>query len=69
MNVYSNNHNKIVRNNGQVYRIIVARLGKSELVDAECTYGSDRGQVLNLKKSRSVVAGEIRSALGMGLVS
>lgn len=69
MNVYSNNHNKIVRNNGQVYRIIVARLGKTELVDAECTLGPDRGQVINLKKSRSTVAGELRAAIGMGLVS
>lgn len=63
-------HNgKIVRNNGQVYKIISCRLGKATLVDAECIYGPDKGQVYNLRKSKATVAVELRSALKLGLVS
>ena len=65
----TNNNGKIVKVNGSVYRIIAQKLGKSVLVDAECTYGVDRGTIINLKKARSVIAGDIRKAINMGLVS
>lgn len=64
------NHNgKIIRHSGSVYRIIACQLGRAVLVDAECTFGPDKGQVYNLRKSKAQTAVELRSALKMGLVS
>jgi hypothetical protein len=62
-------HNKVVRNNGQTYRIIAFKLGKAVLVDAECVFGPDKGQVYNLRKSKTNVAAAIRQSLKLNLVS
>lgn len=63
-------HNgKVIRHSGSVYKIIACRLGKATLVDAECVFGPDKGQVYNLRKSKATVATELRSALKLGLVS
>lgn len=64
-----NHHNKIVRIDGAVWRVIACRLGKTFLIDAECVFGPERGTVVNLKKSRSPLASRLRGALDLNLVS
>ena len=68
---YLNFHNKIVRHNGHVYRIIAQTLGKAVLVNAECVYASDgtKGYLIDLVKSRTPLSADIRHCIGMNLVS
>ena len=68
MNETSHN-GKVIRHAGSVYKIIACQFGRSVLVDAECVFGPDKGQVYNLRKSKANTAVELRSALKLGLVS
>lgn len=64
------NHNgKIVRLDGNIFRIIAQKLGKRVLVDAECIFGAAKGTVVNLRDSRAKVALAIRKAINLNLVS
>lgn len=68
---YLNFHNKIVRINGHVYRIIAQTLGKAVLVSAECVVSADgtQGQLIDLVKSRTSLSANIRRCIGLNLVS
>ena len=56
-------HNRHVRWNGVCYRIIACKLGSRVLADAEPVQGNR----INLMKSRSELAGDIRSLVEKGL--
>ena len=64
-----NSNGKIIRIGGNIYKVIVAKLGSLVLADAECVYGQNKGELINLKKSRSALASDLRSAIDMQLVS
>jgi hypothetical protein len=65
-----NMHNKIVRTDGNIYRIIQATLGRKVLTSVECYSGPETGQeILNLNAARSRRAKIIKNAIKLGLVS
>lgn len=63
------NNNLRVQIGSNIYRIIAQRLGRTTLVDAECIMGPDRGQLINLKESKSNTALEIRGRISANLLS
>lgn len=60
---------RMVRNNGSIYRIIASTLGSNVLVGADCFFGPNKGIYVDLKKARTPLSAELRSAIGMNLVS
>jgi hypothetical protein len=63
-------NNKIVRTDGNIYRIIQATLGRKVLTSVECIFGPEKGQeILNLNTARSRRARIIKNAIKLGLVS
>lgn len=63
-------HNKVVRRNGNVWKIISLMIGKFLLVSAEVVVGPDKGTMIpNLQKSRSAIAKELKASIELGLVS
>jgi hypothetical protein len=65
-----NVHNRIVRTEGNIYRLIAATVGGNLLVSAECTLGPEKGQsILQLNNARSPRANNIRNLIRMGLIS
>jgi len=63
-------NNKIIRTDGNIYRIIQVRLGGKLLTSVECIAGPEKGQeILNLNAARSRRAKIIKNAIKLGLVS
>lgn len=66
---YLSYNGRTVRHNGSVYKIIASTLGPNVLVGADCFFGPNKGVYVDLKKARTPLSTELRSAIGMNLVS
>jgi hypothetical protein len=68
-NEYLKFHKRVVHENGNQWLITASTLGARTLVDADCIFGPDKGQFINLIASRSNQSKTIRQNIGMNLIS
>jgi len=66
---YTPFHKRIVHEGNNQWLITVATLGKKTLVDADCIFGTSKGQTMDLIAARNQTAVMIRKNIGLNLVS
>lgn len=68
-NEYLRFNGKIIRHEGNLFKITSTTLGKKVLVDCDVVVGPAKGTSINLVSSRSNLAKILRDMLGMNLVT